>query len=341
MQRRDFMKALASAAVVAPRAAQAQQPAQNQREGSMAPTLKRVRTRTLEIAYEESGPEAGDPVLLMHGFPYDVRAYDEVVPLLVAAGCRAIVPYLRGYGPTRFLSADTPRSGQQAALGNDLLELLDALSLPPAALVGYDWGGRAACIVAALWPERTRCLVTANGYNIQNIAESVKPRAPEQEHRAWYQYYFHTERGRAGLTANRKELGKLLWRLWSPNWKFDDATYARTAASFDNPDFVEVVIHSYRHRFGYAPGDPMLEPIEQRLATQPPITVPTITLIGGGSGLSGPARAGDQAPHFTGPYQQRVIPVVGHNIPQEAPAAVADAVLELLAKAPREGRRAG
>jgi pimeloyl-ACP methyl ester carboxylesterase len=175
--------------------------------------------------------------------------------------------------------------------------------------------------------------VTANGYNLQNIADSVKPRPPDQEHRAWYQYYFHTERGRAGLTANRKEFAKLLWRLWSPNWKFDDVTYDRTAVSFENPDFVEVVIHSYRHRFGYAPGDPALEAIEQRLAAQPKITVPTITLIGGGSGLSGPTRAPDQASHFTGPYQQRVIPVVGHNIPQEAPAVVAEAVQELLRRA--------
>jgi pimeloyl-ACP methyl ester carboxylesterase len=342
MKRRGFITA-ANAALAWPLAAQAQQTTPAQR-GAVKPgpaMLKRVRTKTLEIAYEESGPATGIPVLLMHGFPYDPRAYDEVVPPLVAAGCRAIVPYLRGYGQTRFLSADTPRSGQQAALGNDLLELLDALAIPNAALVGYDWGGRAACVVAALWPERVRCLVTANGYNIQNIAESVKPRPPEQEYRAWYQYYFHTERGRAGLTANRKEIGKLLWRLWSPNWKFDDATYERTATSFDNPDFVEVVIHSYRHRFGYAPGDPALEAIEQRLAAQPPITVPTITLIGGGSGLSGPARAADQAPHFTGPYQQRVIPVIGHNIPQEAPAAVAAVILELLAKEPREDRRAG
>jgi len=293
--------------------------------------LKRIRTKTLEIAYEESGPASGIPVMLMHGFPYDVRAYDEVAWRLSAAEMCAIVPYLRGYGPTRFLFAETMRSGQQAAIGNDLLELLEALAIPSAALVGYDWGGRAACVVAALWPERARCLVTANGYNIQNIAESVKPRPPEQEHRAWYQYYFHTERGRAGLTANRKEFAKLLWRLWSPNWKFDDATYERTAASFDNPDFVDIVIHSYRHRYGYAPGDPELEAIEQRLAALPPIAAPTIVLSGTGDGVATPAPPASQARFFTGPVQHRTIPLIGHDVPQEAPAVFAEALLELIA----------
>src|SRR4030081_2810205 len=250
--------------------------------------LKRARTKTLEIAYEDTGPEGGFPVLLMHGFPYDPRCFDEVVPPLVAAGYRAIVPYLRGYGQTRFLSAETPRSGQQAALGRDLLDLMDALRLPNAALVGYDWGGRGACVVAALWPERVRCLVSANGYTIQDIAASAMPATPEQEHRLWYQYYFHTERGRAGLAANRHDFCKLLWRLWSPNWKFDDSTYERTAPSFDNPDFVDVVIQSYRHRYGYAPGDPALEPVEKLLTVQPKIRVPTIVLHGDGSGLSQP-----------------------------------------------------
>jgi pimeloyl-ACP methyl ester carboxylesterase len=292
--------------------------------------IKRIRTSTLEIAYEESGPETGTPVLLMHGFPYDPRAYDEVVPPLVAAGYRAIVPYLRGYGSTRFLSAQTPRSGQQAALGNDLLELMDALRLPNAALVGYDWGGRAACVVAALWPERVRCLVLANGYTIQDIAASATPATPEQEHRIWYQYYFHTERGRAGLEANRHDLCKLLWQLWSPNWKFDDATYDRTAHSFDNPDFVVVVIQSYRHRFGYAPGDPALEPIEGRLAAQPKIAAPTLVLHGEGAGVNAAQASATQARFFTGSYQRRLIPVIGHNVPQEAPAATAAAVLELL-----------
>jgi pimeloyl-ACP methyl ester carboxylesterase len=307
-------------------------PARAQQAGN--PMLRRIRTKTLEIAYEESGPEGGVPVLLMHGFPYDPRCYDEVVAALTAAGYWSIVPYLRGYGATRFLSPSTPRSGQQAALGQDLLDLMDALSLTRAALVGFDWGGRAACIVAALWPERVRCLVSANGYNIQDIAGSVRPAPPEQEHRLWYQYYFHTERGRAGLTANRRQLCKLLWQLWSPNWKFDDATFERSAPSFDNPDFVDVVIQSYRHRFGYAPGDPALEGVEQRLAARPPITVPTIVLQGEGDGVGVATRADTQARFFTGPYQRRMIPLIGHDVPQEAPKETADAVLALLRSTP-------
>ncbi|HUZ64916.1 MAG TPA: alpha/beta hydrolase, partial [Acetobacteraceae bacterium] len=218
--------------------------------------LKHARTRVLDIGYEETGPGDGRPVLLMHGFPYDPRAFDGVVPGLVAAGCRVIVPYLRGYGPTRFLSEGTMRSGQQAALGADLLALLDALGIPRAVLAGYDWGGRAACIVAALWPERVSGLVSIGGYNIQDIAGSAVPLAPEQEYRFWYQYYFHSERGRAALQADRRGVCRLLWRLWSPAWNFDETTFARSAASFDNPDFVDVVVHSYRHRFGYAAGDP-------------------------------------------------------------------------------------
>jgi len=292
--------------------------------------LNRARTSVLEIAYEESGPADGVAVLLMHGFPYDPRTYDEMLPRLVDAGCRVIVPYLRGYGATRFLASDTLRSGQQAALGNDLKELMDALGVERGVLAGYDWGGRAACIVAALWPERVLGLVSANGYNIQDIAASAKPASAEQEHRLWYQYYFHTERGRAGLEANRREFCRFIWQLWSPNWRFDDATYDRTAVSFDNPDFVEVVIHSYRHRFGYADGDPSLEAIERRLAAKPHISVPTIVLHGDGSGLSPSESSLKHAAFFIGSYQRRVIPSVGHNLPQEAPDAFADAVLELV-----------
>jgi pimeloyl-ACP methyl ester carboxylesterase len=294
------------------------------------PAIKHIRTATLDVAYEESGKPDGIPVFLLHGWPYDPRCYDEVMPPLADAGCRVIVPYLRGFGATRFLSAQTPRSGQQAALGNDLKELMDALSVDRAVLAGYDWGGRAACIVAALWPERARGLVTVNGYNIQDIAASVKPVAPAQEHRFWYQYYFHTERGRAGLEQNRRALARYIWSIWSPNWNFDDQTFERSAASFDNPDFVAVTIQSYRHRFGYAPGDPALEAIEKRLAARPIIAVPTIALQGEADGIMPPQGSEHHAAFFSGPYERRVIPKVGHNPPQEAPAAFTQAVLDLL-----------
>jgi pimeloyl-ACP methyl ester carboxylesterase len=281
------------------------------------------------MAYAEHGPPDGPPVVLLHGFPYAPQSYDAVVPPLVAAGRRVIVPYLRGYGPTRFLAADTPRSGQQAALGCDLLDLLDALAIPRAVLGGYDWGGRAACVVAALWPERCAGLVSCTGYNIQDIAAAVRPAAPEQEHRHWYQYYFHTERGRAGLEDNRAGFARLLWRLWSPEWDFDDVTFAASAAAFDNPDFVDVVIQSYRHRFGYAAGDPALEPIEKALAAQPRIAVPTIAPHGAADGVGPVEGSAGHARYFTGLYERRVIPRVGHNPPQEAPEAFARCILDL------------
>ena len=295
----------------------------------MTAAAKHIHTSTLDVAYEESGAAGGVPVFLMHGWPYDPRCFDEVVPRLTAAGCRVVVPYLRGFGATRFLSADTPRSGQQAALGNDLREVMDALGVERAVLAGYDWGGRAACIVAALWPERVHGLVTGNGYNIQDIAAAVKPVAPAQEHRFWYQYYFHTERGRAGLEQNRRALCRYIWQIWSPNWAFDDATYERSAAAFDNPDFVAVTIQSYRHRFGYAAGDPALEEIEQRLAAQPKIDVPTIALQGEADGIQPPAASASHGRFFAGPFERRVLPRIGHNPPQEAPGAVADAILQL------------
>ncbi|MGE0152745.1 MAG: alpha/beta fold hydrolase [Reyranellaceae bacterium] len=289
-----------------------------------------VRTPVLDIACEVHGPERGAPVVQLHGFPYDPRCYDDTIAPLVAAGCRVYVPYLRGYGPTRFLSAATPRSGEQAALGKDLLDFMDALGIETAVLAGYDWGGRAACIVSALWPQRVLGLVTGGGYNIQDIAAAARPAAADQEHRYWYQYYFHTERGRAGLEANRYELCKLLWRLWSPNWQFDEATYARSAASFDNPDFVPVVIQSYRHRYGYAEGDPALLGIEAQLAKQPKIALPTICLHGEGDGVAPPQSSAGHAGMFSGPYERRTIPVAGHNLPQEAPREWAAAVLDLV-----------
>lgn len=292
--------------------------------------LKHVRTSGLDIAYEESGPADGAAVILLHGFPYDVRAYDGMASLLTEKGCRVIVPFLRGNGATRFLSAATMRSGEQAALGSDLKEMMDALAIESAMLAGYDWGGRAACVVAALWPERVRGLVTGGGYNVHDVAASALPASPEQEHRYWYQYYFHTERGRAGLTRNRHGIAKLLWKLWSPNWAFDDETFERSAPSFDNPDFVDVVIHSYRVRYGYAAGDPAYETIERKLAAKPPIIVPTITLHGEGDGVGPAEMSANHARFFTGGYQRRLIPRVGHNVPQEAPRETAAAVLELM-----------
>jgi len=296
----------------------------------MAAEIKHVRTPSLDIAYEESGPAAGTPVILLHGFPYDPRAYDGVVPLLT--GCHVTVPYLRGYGPTRFLSSDTMRSGEQAALGHDLKEMMDALKIERAALAGYDWGGRAACIVAALSPERVFGLVTGGGYNMHDVAGSAKPASPEQEHRYWYQYYFCTERGRAGLAENRRDIAKLLWTLWSPHWTFDDATFDATARSFDNPDFVDVVIHSYRVRYGYVLGDPGLAAIEHKLAARPKIAVPAITLQGEAMGTTPPEASAGHAKYFTGAYERRTVARVGHNIPQEAPRETADAVLTLIGK---------
>ena len=291
--------------------------------------LARVRTSVLEIAYERGGLADALPVVLLHGYPYDPRAFDEVVAILNGAGFRTIVPYLRGYGPTRFLSPETPRSGEQAALGRDLLELLDALQIERAVLAGFDWGARAACVVAALWPERVRGLVSCTGYLIQDIARSTKPGDLEQERRFWYQYYFHTERGRNGLAQMRGELGRLLWKLWSPTWTFDDAIYARTAASFENDDFVEVVIHSYRHRMGNAPGDPRYAVFEAQLATLPKISVPTVVIHGAVDGVTPPRNSEGHERHFTGHYERRVFANVGHNPPQETPEAFAEAVLEL------------
>jgi pimeloyl-ACP methyl ester carboxylesterase len=291
---------------------------------------KRVDAGVLQVSYLEAGDADGPPVILLHGFPYDVEAYAEITPRLAATHCRIIVPYLRGYGPTRFLDAETPRSGQQAALAHDLLALMDALDVQRALLAGYDWGGRAACIVAALWPERVSGLVTGNGYNIQDIARSAQPRPPADEHRYWYQYYFHGERGRRGLARHRDELCRLLWRLWSPNWEFDEATYRRTAASFDNPDFVDVVVHSYRHRYALVAGDPAVEETERRLAAQPPITVPSVAIDGDGDGVIPAGGCAHHHVHFTGHYERRLIPRVGHNLPQEAPREFADAIASLL-----------
>ena len=292
--------------------------------------LRQIKAGVLDVAVYEAGPVDGPPVFLMHGFPYDIHAYAEVAPLLAARGCRVYVPCLRGYGATRFLRETTPRSGEQAALGADLLALMDALAVPRAVLAGYDWGGRAACVVAALWPERCAGLVSLNSYNIQNIAAAMVPDSPENERSLWYQYYFHSERGRAGLAADRRGICGLLWKLWSPTWNFDAATFERSAAAFDHPDFVEVVIHSYRHRFGLVAGDLALTDIERRLSAQPPISVPSITFDGADDGVRPPAPAAQHALRFTGPRSHRIVPGVGHNLPQEVPEVFAEAVLELV-----------
>lgn len=292
--------------------------------------MKMVRTSVLEIAYQEHGPSSGPPVLLLHGFPYSIEAYEAVAPALASAGCRVIVPHLRGHGPTRFLHPDTPRSGEQAALGADVLGLMDALGLRQAVLAGYDWGGRAACVAAALWPDRVRGLVTVTGYNIQHIAAATKPGPPAQEWRWWYQYYFHTERGVAGLRQNRREFARFLWRLWSPGWRFTEAQFQASAAAFDNPDWVDVVVQSYRHRFGNAAGDPALLEIEARLAQQPRITVPTVVLHGAEDGVS-PVEDSARLDGFTRLVRREVVAVAGHNLPQEAPEPVVRAVLELSA----------
>jgi pimeloyl-ACP methyl ester carboxylesterase len=295
----------------------------------MMAQLERVRTSVLDIAYERSGPSDAYPVVLLHGFPFDPRAFDDVVPIINAAGFRTIVPYLRGFGGTRFLSPDTMRSGEQAALGHDLLELLDALKVADAVLAGFDWGGRAACVVAALWPQRVCGLVPCCGYQIQDIAASLKPTDPESERRWWYQYYFHTERGRRGLTANRHELCRYLWKLFSPSWSFDEATFKRTAESFDNPDFVDVAIHAYRHRLGNADGDPRYAATEARLAAQPKINVPTLVVHGAADDVNPPRKSEGHERYFSGGYERRVFDNVGHNPPQESPEAFAQAILDL------------
>jgi pimeloyl-ACP methyl ester carboxylesterase len=292
--------------------------------------LRHVDAGVLNVAYYEAGPADGPVVVLLHGFPYDIHSYVDVAPMLAAGGCRTIVPYLRGYGPTCFLDEKTPRSGEQAAMGADLIALMDALAVPRAVFAGYDWGGRAACVAAALWPERCIGLVSVNGYLVQDIAKAMVPVKPEREVPLWYQYYFQLERGRAGLAVNRRGIARILWRQWSPNWDFDDATFERTATAFDNPDYVDVVIHSYRHRFGLADGDPQYAELQRRLAALPPIAVPAITFDGAADGVTPATDGTASAPKFPGRRGHHVLPGVGHNLPQEDPVAFAGAVMELI-----------
>jgi pimeloyl-ACP methyl ester carboxylesterase len=289
--------------------------------------IRQIHAGDLDVGYVDAGPPDGPAVLLLHGWPYDIHAYDEVTPLLVAQGCRVVVPYLRGYGSTRFLSDRTPRNGEQAVLAVDALALLDALGIARATVAGFDWGSRAAAIMAALWPERCTALVAVSGYLIGSVEINQQPLPPEAELGWWYLFYFATERGRLGYRRHTRELARLIWRLASPKWAFDDATFDRTAASFDNPDHVDIVIHNYRWRLGLAEGEQRYFDFEQRLAERPTIEVPTITIASDfdGRGADGTA----YADRFTGPYQHRILDGIGHNVPQEAPVAFAEAVIEL------------
>ena len=288
-------------------------------------------TSALQVAYEQTGPDSGEPILLLHGFPYDVREYDHVRDSIAGEDRRIIAPYLRGFGPTSYRSEQSFRSGQQAALGKDIVDFLDALGLERATLVGYDWGGRGACVAAALWPGRVRALVTVGGYTVQDIARSaVMPESAEQERQFWYQWYFQTERGRHGLENNRDELCRLLWSAWSPAWKFSEDEFNTTAKSFRNPDFVATVIQSYRHRYGNTAGDPDLEVFEAHLAKQPPVACPAIVLHGDDDRVNPPSASEGHERHFTGPYERRILHNVGHCPPAEAPDEVGRAIEDIL-----------
>jgi pimeloyl-ACP methyl ester carboxylesterase len=291
--------------------------------------LKQIDAGVLNIGYAEDGPSDGPAVMLLHGWPYDIHSFVEVAPLLAKAGYRVIVPYLRGYGTTRFLSSDTLRNGQQSVLALDSIALMDALKIEKAILAGFDWGARSANIIAALWPERCKALVSVSGYLIGSQQAGKVPLPPKAELQWWYQYYFATERGRAGYDTYRHDFAKLIWQLASPKWDFDDATFERSAAAFDNPDHVSIVIHNYRWRLGVAEGEPQYDELEQRLAQGPDITVPTITLEGDANGAPHPD-ASSYAKKFLGKYSHRTITGgVGHNLPQEAPQAFAQAIVDV------------
>jgi pimeloyl-ACP methyl ester carboxylesterase len=292
-------------------------------------SLKQVDAGALSVSYVDAGPTGGPAVLLLHGWPYDIHSFAEVTPLLAAAGYRVVVPYVRGYGGTRFRSSETLRNGQQSVLARDVIELMDALKIQKATLAGFDWGARTANIVAALWPERCNALVSVSGYLIGNQEAGKAPLAPKDEYQWWYQYYFATERGRMGYDKYRRDFAKLIWRLASPKWNFDDSTFQRSAAAFDNADHVSIVIHNYRWRLGLAEGESHYGDFEKRLAAGPIITVPTITLEGDANGAPHPEPV-SYARRFSGKYTHRTIDGgIGHNLPQEAPQAFAQAVMDV------------
>jgi pimeloyl-ACP methyl ester carboxylesterase len=290
-------------------------------------SLKQIDAGVLNVGYAEAGPANGPPVILLHGWPYDIHAFVDVAPLLAAKGYRVIVPYLRGYGTTRFLSNDTVRNGEQAVIAVDVIALMDALKIQKAIVGGFDWGSRTAAIMAALWPERVKALVAVSGYLIVNLKANLQPLPPKAELGWWYQYYFATERGVLGYTANTSDFNKLIWQIASPKWKFDDATFDRTAASFNNPDHVKIVIHNYRWRLSIADGEAKYGGLEQKLFARPTISVPTITIA---SDFDGPAADGKAyVGQFTGKYSHRVLSGIGHNVPQEDPQAFAKAIVDV------------
>ncbi|WP_433199582.1 alpha/beta fold hydrolase [Nocardia sp. CA-107356] len=289
-------------------------------------TIKHIDAGVLDVGYAEFGPSTGQPVILLHGWPYDPYSYADVGPLLAAAGYRVIIPFLRGYGPTTFLSAQTVRNGQQSAIARDIVDFMDALHIDKAILGGFDWGARTVDIIATLWPQRCKAIVAVSGYIVTQQAAQQQPLAPEAELGWWYQYYFATERGRAGYTRNRHDFNKLIWRRASPQWNFDDATYDRSAAAFDNPDHVDIVISNYRWRLSLAPGEPQYDPYEQQLATGPAITVPAITIA---SDFDGAAKDGKAyRAKYSGKYEHRILDGIGHNVPHEAPHPFTQAIID-------------
>jgi pimeloyl-ACP methyl ester carboxylesterase len=326
--RRSFLRGVAVTAAVGELAFASRSSANSALQISREPfgVIRQVKAGLLDVGYADIGPADGQAVILLHGWPYDIHSYVDVAPRLAAAGFRVIVPYLRGYGSTRFLSTETSRNAQQAATGTDVVDLMNALGVDKAVLAGFDWGARTAAVVAALWPERCKALVSVSGYLITNIEFNKQPLPPAAELGWWYQYYFTTERGRAGYEKNRREFAKLIWKIASPKWAFDDATFERSAAAFDNPDHVSIVIHNYRWRLGLAPGESRYDESESKLQQAPAIEVPTLTI---GSDFDGAAADGKTyAAKFTGKHTHKVLAGIGHNLPQEAPEAFAAAVIE-------------
>ncbi|MBL0740563.1 alpha/beta hydrolase [Chryseolinea sp. Jin1] len=305
------------------------QPSSTQKTVSAFSTLKQINAGLLNVGYVDAGPSHGKVVILLHGWPYDIHSFVDVVPILTSAGYRVIVPHLRGHGTTRFLSDSTVRNGQQSVVALDIIALMDALKIDKAILAGYDWGARTADIIAALWPDRCKALVSVNGYLINNLERNKQPLPARAEWGWWYQYYFATERGRAGLDANRADLAKLIWKFNSPKWNFDDATFARTAKSFDNPDYVTIVIHNYRWRLSLAEGESQYDSLEKTLAAGPVITVPTITLDGDADGVVPATDGTSYSKKFSGKRTHRIVAGAGHNLPLEAPQAFAQAVMDV------------